>query len=79
MKQLFSAVEYSGIIRPLISFQLHAMAFALPFILEAIWSLEFKNLGKSGSARLPRGMKLGNTLNDSSKCNYSVSYSIRDQ
>ena len=36
------------------------MTFALPFILEAIFNPEFKKSGKTGSARLPRGMKLGN-------------------
>ena len=36
------------------------MTFALPFILEAILYPEFKKSGKTGSARLPRGMKLGN-------------------
>ena len=36
------------------------MTFALPSILEAIFNPEFKIPGKSGSARLPRGLKLGN-------------------
>ena len=38
------------------------MTFALPSVLEAILNPEqIKSLGKkSGSARLPRGMKLGN-------------------
>ena len=34
------------------------MTFALPSILEAILNLEIKSPGKSGSFRLPRGIKL---------------------
>ena len=35
------------------------MTVALPSILEAIFNPNLKSPGKSGSARLPRGMKLG--------------------
>ena len=38
------------------------MTFALPSFLEAILNPEFKKSGKTGSARLPRGMKLGNKV-----------------
>ena len=37
------------------------MTSALPSVFEAILNLEFKKPGKSGSARLPRSMKLGNS------------------
>ena len=46
------------------------MTFALPSILEAIFNPEFKKSGKSGSVRLPRGMKLGNAAEMSRRMNF---------